>query len=362
MALEPGAGRTAVPVRSALIASLVAVAGVVGSLTFASSLERLRTTPERFGQPWDLQPEIFDKDVPGMLARADIGEMATVHRTSVVLRGKDLSGYAIDALKGSPQFLLMGGRPPANSREVALGRDLLRSLHRRVGDTVDFQSAEGPARTFHVVGTVLTPSQDLDPIAGGALFTTTGLQAVAQSDEEVQGVIRWRPGVDASAAEARLRKAYPSAVNAYSHPRPPGEVVNLARVNSLPPLLAGFLAAVGLAGLLHTLVTSTGRRRHDLAVLRAVGFVGRQVTAALSAQATAIAAVGVAIGIPLGVAIGRWAWILTADGIGVRTDPLVPLSAAVLLAPVAFVAANVLAAPLAIRAARVPTATILRAE
>jgi hypothetical protein len=362
LALEPGVGRATVPVRSALIAALVAVAGVVGSLTFASSLDRLRTTPARYGQPWDLAPELLPADVPDIQRRPDVGEMAALHRASVVLSGQDLSGYAVEALKGSPQLLLMGGRPPANGREVALGRDLLRRIHLGIGDTVEFASGNGAARTFSVVGVVLTPSQDLDPIAGGALFTVDGLQAVSQSAEQVQGVLRWRAGVDAGAAEARFSKAYPTAVSAYSHPRPPGEVANLARVHSLPPLLAAFLGAVGLAGLVHTLVTSTRRRRQDLAVLRAIGLVGRQVAAAVSTQATTIAVVGLVLGVPLGVALGRWAWILTADGIGVATDPLVPLLAAAALVPLALLAANLLAAPLGLRASRVPTAAILRAE
>jgi predicted lysophospholipase L1 biosynthesis ABC-type transport system permease subunit len=362
MALEPGSGRTAVPVRSALVAALVAVAGVVGSLTFASSLDRLNTTPARYGQPWDLTPDVFAKDVPRIVTRRDVGEMAAVHRTSVVLQGHDLSGYAVEPLKGSPQLVLMSGRPPANSREVALGRDLLRSIHRRVGDAVDFAARTGRPRTFHVVGTVLTPSLDLDPIAGSALFTMDGLEAVRQSDAEINGVIQWRSGVDGAAAEARFRKAYPSSISAYGHPRPPGEVANLDRVNSLPPLLAAFLATVGLVGLLHALVTSTRRRRQDLAVLRAMGFVGRQVRAALSAQAATIALVGLVLGLPLGIALGRWAWILTADGIGVATDPLVPLVSALLLVPAALAAALLLGVPLGARAARLAPAAVLRTE
>jgi hypothetical protein len=362
LALEPGAGRTAVPVRSALVAALAAVAGVVASLTFAASLDRLSSTPARYGQPWDLQPDVFPEDVPAIQGRADVGELAVLHRASVVLSGQDLSGYAIEALKGSPQLQLMGGRPPANGREVALGRDLLRRIDRGVGDTVEFATSDGPPRTFRVVGTALTPSQDLDPIAGGALFTPAGLAAVAQSEEETNGLIQWRDGVDPASAEARFQQAFPESVSAYSHPRPPGEVVNLARVRSLPSVLAAFLAAVGLAGLLHTLVTSTRRRRQDLAVLRVMGFVRRQVTAALTTQATAIAVVGLVVGIPLGLVIGRWVWILTADGIGVATDPLVPLLAAALLVPGALVAANLFGVPLGWRAGRTPPAAVLRTE
>src|SRR5205807_5162200 len=52
MALEPGQGRTAVPVRSALAGTALAVALVVTTLTFASSLHTLVSTPALYGWNW----------------------------------------------------------------------------------------------------------------------------------------------------------------------------------------------------------------------------------------------------------------------------------------------------------------------
>ncbi len=62
-ALEPGRGRTAVPVRSALVGTVVAVALVVSTLTFASSLNTLVSHPALYGWNWDyaLNPS---NDVP----------------------------------------------------------------------------------------------------------------------------------------------------------------------------------------------------------------------------------------------------------------------------------------------------------
>src|SRR5207244_5241347 len=109
-----------------------------------------------------------------------------------------------------------------------------------------------------------------------------------------------------------------------SHARPPNNVANLRRVDVVPRVLGGLLAIIGLAATAHALVTGVRRRRHDLAILRTMGFVRRQVGATVMWQATTLALIGLVIGLPLGFAAGRWIWSLVAGGLGVATDPLVP--------------------------------------
>ena len=362
MAFEPGRGATALPVRSGLVAAVVAVAGLIAALTFGASLQRLGDTPARFGKPWDYLPDVIE-GAPERWARSPVvSEVGVINRAAVVMGSRGLTGYALVPVKGSPQPTILRGRAPAGDREVALGTDLLEQVGVGIGDTVRFTPAEGAAVTFRVVGTFLGPAQDQDPIAGSALFTPDALDAVAQSEVGPQGAVRWRDDVDPAVAERRFRAAFSEARTAYAKPRPPGEVVNLGRVEGLPPVLAGFFAVVGGAGLLHLLLTSTRRRRHDFAVLRSIGFVRRQVAAAVSTQATAIIVIGLLVGVPVGVALGRWAWILTADNVGVATDPLVPVALAAAVVPAALVVANLLGAPLGRRAARIAPATVLRTE
>jgi hypothetical protein len=52
-ALEPGRGRTAVPVRSVLVGTVLAVAMVVATLTFASGLSTLVSHPALYGWNWN---------------------------------------------------------------------------------------------------------------------------------------------------------------------------------------------------------------------------------------------------------------------------------------------------------------------
>jgi len=53
-ALEPGRGRTAVPVRPALVGAVVGVLGLLAALTFARGVADVAGHPEKFGQTYQL--------------------------------------------------------------------------------------------------------------------------------------------------------------------------------------------------------------------------------------------------------------------------------------------------------------------
>jgi hypothetical protein len=53
LALEPGRGRTAVPVRSALVGTALSVLAVTAAFTFGANLLHLVNTPHHYGQTWD---------------------------------------------------------------------------------------------------------------------------------------------------------------------------------------------------------------------------------------------------------------------------------------------------------------------
>ena len=67
LAVEPGRGRGALPVRSALLATAVGIAGIVAVLVFASSLHRLIHTPSRWGWSSDAQVSDVNDDVAAAL-------------------------------------------------------------------------------------------------------------------------------------------------------------------------------------------------------------------------------------------------------------------------------------------------------
>ncbi len=366
MAFEPGHGRTRVPVRSALLGAVIGTVGVVGALTFASSLDRLVATPARWGWNWDLLPDAVDGDLDRFAADPDIAEVGQVVHTFVQVEGEGLQGFAVEPRKGTPWLSVLDGRQPADAGEVVLGRDLLGRLDKEVGDTVALSPSSGrqdEPLSYEVVGTAVFPTFETEAFAGGAGFTPEGLARVGLSDDlSRRTILTFRPGVDEPAALERLTDAYDNRFPVYARPNRPGDVANLAQVDRLPWLLAGFLATLAVAVVAHALVVGVRRRRRDLAVLRAVGFRGGQTRSAVAWQATSLALVGVVVGLPLGVAVGRWAWTLVADGLGVLDDPSVPVVALVLVPVAALGVANLAAALPAHRAATMSPAAVLRSE
>ena len=133
-------------------------------------------------------------------------------------------------------------------------------------------------------------------------------------------------------------------------------------VRATPVILAGLLGALGLAVLANALVTSIRARRHELAVLKTLGFSSRQIRSTIAWQATALVAVTTAIGIVLGTALGRVLWRSFVADTGVQTGSAIPFLAALLIMAISVAFANVVAALPAHRAARVAPAMVLRSE
>src|ERR1700728_3355770 len=142
----------------------------------------------------------------------------------------------------------------------------------------------------------------------------------------------------------------------------PAEIVNYRSMGATPALLAGSLALGAVVALGLTLVASVRRRRRDLALLKALGFTGTQVSASVSVQATVVGIVGLVVGLPLGIALGRWLWVLFARQISAVPAPTVPVDAMVLVAAAALVLVNLVALAPGRSAAHTPPALVLRAE
>ena len=75
-----------------------------------------------------------------------------------------------------------------------------------------------------------------------------------------------------------------------------------------------------------------------------------------------VVALGLLVGVPLGIALGRGAWTLMAEDLGVVSSPEVPALALGILVVAALLLANLIALWPARVAASTPAATVLRSE
>ena len=108
----------------------------------------------------------------------------------------------------------------------------------------------------------------------------------------------------------------------------PAEIVNASDIGSSPTILAAVLVFAALASLALTLGSSVRRRRHDLALLKTLGFTRRQLAATVRWQASVTVVAGLVVGVPLGVIAGRWLWEVFARDLDVVPDPSTPFVAA----------------------------------
>jgi ABC-type antimicrobial peptide transport system permease subunit len=135
-------------------------------------------------------------------------------------------------------------------------------------------------------------------------------------------------------------------------PTTPVSLVNFGEAVNFPLILGIVLVVFGGATLLHLLVVSVIRRRREMGLLKALGFVNRQVGATVLWQATTIALVGIVVGVPLGIVIGRAVWTAFATNLGAVPVPTVPRWTIVALALGVLVFANLLAVVPAMASAR----------
>jgi ABC-type antimicrobial peptide transport system permease subunit len=119
----------------------------------------------------------------------------------------------------------------------------------------------------------------------------------------------------------------------------------------------GAASALGL-----TLVTSVRRRRHDLAILKTLGFTRGQLALAVAAPASVAALIGCAVGIPAGMGLGRVLWDLFAGEISAVPAPTVPGGAVAIVGALALALAVLVATIPGRLTAGTTTSQLLRAE
>ncbi len=378
MALEPGRGRTAVPVRSAMTGAAVAIAAVVAAVTFGANLDRLVQTPTRYGWNWDLAVDAGFRQVTGQTALTiassvpSVAEMAGGTYGTLAVGGRSVPAIGVDGLRGEVFPTLLDGRAPESSDEIVLGAVTLRATGKAIGQTVDVGDGD-KRRPMRVVGRAVFPafgrgSFSSTGLGVGAAVTTEALATTTAGPGSYNFVLfRYRSGADATSTSALLTAAFDSAgcpvgQCGFFRTRRPAQVNDYARVRGTPVALAALLAVLGAAAVAHAVVTSVRRRRTDLAVLKSLGFVGRQVSATIAWQATTLAVVAVAVGLPLGLVAGRQLWVLFARQLGIATGAANPWFTLALIPVLSLALVNLVAIPPALAAARVRPAAALRAE
>jgi hypothetical protein len=386
-ALERGRGRQPVPVGTALLGMVLAVAALCTTAVFGASLARLLSSPALYGVPFQAE---FTNEGAGSgsaitgpvltsLQKDPAIERITMEATAAIdVNGRQVRLLAVTPIRGRPLISVVDGRLPARDHEMMLGAATMRSVGAQPGGLVRVTVTDPhgtPHRaTFRVVGRAsFPPGFGTGGLGSGAAMTLSALtdvqcppgtaQAACRRTVQ-QGTIysvlaRAAPGPAAAAALGRHVRAYPQFG---ASTQEPVELVNFGESVNFPLLFGVGLALFGAATMLHLLLVSVSRRRAEAGLLKVLGFVRYQVAAVVSWQATALTLVGIAVGVPLGIAAGRVLWRVFATTFGVVPLTVVEMLPVVALALGVLAVANVLAFVPALLAARSRPAQLLRAE
>jgi predicted lysophospholipase L1 biosynthesis ABC-type transport system permease subunit len=379
LALEPGRGDRAVPLRSAFVAGAFAVAGVTAVAVFAGSLSHLASTPSLYGDRFQFKTET-PTAVQCNRADSGVGEVPGVASLealcyeNVQVDGRANVGFADEPLRGSIGAEVVDGTAPRTKTEVALGASTLATLHKHIGGTVNVGGPGGHG-TFRIVGQVVFPVLgDPQPVADGAwltqsaLDTLTGPPGTPGSQDFSRFLVgTYTPGANRAAVDARIARLvrdpsafFPAVV---SGPQLPVEVSRLRQTNWVPIALAVLLAFLALVAIGHALVVGTRRRCRELAILKTLGFERRQIRYAIAWEASLFALASLVVGIPVGLVLGAALWRSVADGVGVTNTPAMPIAFFLaVLVVAAFLLLNAVAFLPARSASRLRPALALRSE
>lgn len=385
-ALDSGEGRSATPVRSAILGTVLAVTVLVTTLTFGASLDALVSRPPLYGWNWNyaiLAGFAGAEDLPAhqtatfLTQDRDIASWSGAYVVGANLDGQS-EGMVTEQPGARVQPPILSGHGLDASNQVVLGSTTLAQLHKHIGDTVTFSNGVTAPLPLLIVGTATMPAiEDGVGMGSGALVASSDFptKLLNLQDAPIPGpnviFVRVRADVNPSDAYRSLEKVdrkindVPNdgglAGGVVKFMRPV-EIVNFRSMGTTPTIFSACLAIGALAALGITLGASVRRRRRDLALLKALGFTQRQLASAIAWQATVAAAFGALIGIPIGIVIGRELWTLFARSIDAVPVASIP-AWSILFVGVGTIAFAILVAAVPGRvAARTSTALVLRAE
>jgi hypothetical protein len=387
LAFEPGSGRDPRPGRPSIVATVVALTILVGSLAFGASLSHLVSHPALYGWTWDREILAGSGygNIPLPQARLllghdpDIAAWSGAYFDSVEINRHSVPVIATTNARVGPPIL--AGHALGGPAQIVLGPETLALVGGHVGGTVRVFNGK-TTLIMRVAGTATMPAIGVghgihSSLGSGAVLSASALPQdrlnAGISSQSLQGpntiLVRFRPGVNQATASRRLERigdrlsGIRSTVGVQTLPvQRPAEIVNYRTMGTAPLVLAGTLAAGAVMALALTLVASVRRRSRDLALLKTLGFVRGQVIGAVIWQASVSVAIGTVIGIPLGIVAGRLAWDRFASELYVVPRPAISMVTVAVVAMSALALAVLTAIVPGWRAARTSIAAVLRSE
>jgi putative ABC transport system permease protein len=361
------------PVRASMTlgALIVGVAAVTFAVSLNLSLLRVMTqldraaaTPVRAQVAGD--PSIAAGDVTAAIAaNPETDRYIPFGAATVSTRGlRDITFVGYDGDAGWIGYELIEGRWISGPGEVVAPTKLIRDAHFEIGDVLEL-TGPGGSTTVRLVGETFESGDD---DANGLVLR--GDWADLTAVEPGADIDAWEILPDEGIAPAEyaswLRTATNGGIGAYTlDDSTAGEEFLLFL--SVVALMGAVLVATSLGGVFNTVLLETRHRTRELAVLKALGFLPRQVVAMVVSTVVPVGLIAGLLGVPIGLLLQRAVLGYMAE---TAAESGLPDSTFDVLSPPVFVALALAGLAMAAlgaflpgqRAARLPIAPVLQAE
>jgi hypothetical protein len=382
-ALERRSGGGTVPVGTALLGTVLAVVALCGTTVFGASLSHLTATPRLYGDAFALDVTNPGPDGPDPAVLDSLEHDKAVTGITegfafeISIDHTPVGAIAGEALRGEMPLSTVTGHLPDKDAQIGLGGATMHRANAHIGSLVSVAMTAPSGRTR--TATFRVVSQISFPVLGGAVGLGTGAAFTLSAYRDavcppgpgraacLQPAGPLPGGLLVSVAQGAAGKAAATHfldANAAitSEPPTPTSLVNFGEAVNFPLIFGLLLAVSGAATLVHLLVVSVARRRREVGLLKAVGFVNSQVASAVAWQAVTLALIGVVIGVPVGIVVGRQVWLAFADNLGAVPVAVVQAWLVVVVAVGVILGALVLAVAPALVATRSHPSDLLRTQ
>jgi ABC-type antimicrobial peptide transport system permease subunit len=261
---------------------------------------------------------------------------APVH---VLHRGAILrvTAYGRASVKGALPYRAVSGRVPRDDGEIAVGPRLADELDLHIGDRLILADTAGKRYEKRIVGVVVTPTLESEPLGRNLLMSRTALRATAISGGYSNLLVRAHDDRTAAGLSTELARDVEVEQRVA-----PNTIVALGKLTAPARLLVLVLLIGAMLLVAEHVALMLRRRGTQLSIAASIGMTRRQLIVSTATSALLTAAVAVLCGVPLGWAVSRVVLVEIGPrlGLGLAGPGIAPT---VLVALAGFAVAAVLA-------------------